>query len=435
MSALWADDATLFQSSPDPMQSGRQTRPPTQQSLPVIIHKSELSAVPDYISAEVFLENSGFFTPSSKRVKDIYTKEKVIGEKIHPDGTTRLITTKISANYELGLPITSDFDYYRAFLKVCDELVDREGRFRLPIIIPMRQLIRYAGKVESPKERKEAKQWFERMTGTLIKGGLYRAKHKDYDDGFVGTVFSQVILRGQAMKNGRVAETNYVWPSPWFLSNYFYRHLKSIDFNLHQRLRKPIAKALYPLLETGWYASSGKPYAKSYHDLCQEFLLVDRQHISRIREQLDPSHHELVRERFLARWEYRKAASQQDYVITYWPGQKFFEDQQAREIRRHLAEQLTQNPEKRANSERTALNGAEQALLDEILATCGDGDNRAAYAAVIRAYPEGLLWMAISETRQASRERRITKTRGAYFMATVKDLAARWAAAPNTPSP
>ena len=173
------------------MKSGKQTRPPTQQNLPAIIHQSELSAVPDYISAEVFLENSGFFTPSSKRVKGVYTKEKVIGEKIHPDGTTRLITTKISANYELGLPVTSDFDYYRAFLKICDELVDREGRFRLPILIPTRQLIRYAGKVESPKERKEAKQWFERMTGTLIKGGLYRAKHKDYDDGFVGTVIGR----------------------------------------------------------------------------------------------------------------------------------------------------------------------------------------------------------------------------------------------------
>jgi hypothetical protein len=54
---------------------------------------------------------------------------------------------------------------------------------------------------------------------------------------------------------------------------------------------------------------------------------------------------------------------------------------------------------------------------------------------VIRAYPEGLLWMAIAETRQAGREHRITKTRGAYFMATVKDLAARWAMAQSAPSP
>jgi hypothetical protein len=417
------------------MKPGKRKQPPTQQSLLPIFSTSELFAVPDYISAEVFLENSGFFTPSSKRVRGIYTKEKVVGEKPYPDGTTRVIKTKISANYELGLPITSDFDYYRAFLKVCDEIVDRDGRFRLPITVPTRQLMRYAGKVESPKERQEVKQWFERMTGTLIKGGLYRAKHKDYDDGFVGTVFSQVILRGKPMKNGKVAETNYIWPSPWFLSNYFYRHLKSIDFNLHQRLRKPITKALYPLLETGWYASGGKLYAKSYRDLCQEFLLAGRQHISRIKEQLDPSHRELACERFLNRWEYRKAANQGDYIITYWPGQKFFEDQQAREIRRRLAEQLTRKPEELANPEHATLNGAEQALLDEIFAVCGDVGNQAAYQKVIREHPEGLLWMAISETRQASREHRITKTKGAYFMATVKDLATRWAAAQSTPSP
>jgi hypothetical protein len=100
-----------------------------------------------------------------------------------------------------------------------------------------------------------------------------------------------------------------------------------------------------------------------------------------------------------------------------------------------LAEQLTQNPEKRANAEHTALNGTEQALLEEILTICGDAGNQAAYRKVIREHPEGLLWMAIAETRQASREHRITKTRGAYFMATVKDLAARRAAALSTPSP
>ncbi|HYY15882.1 MAG TPA: hypothetical protein VE965_04405, partial [Gammaproteobacteria bacterium] len=159
------------------MKSEGQDQPPAQQrSLPALSPKSELSAIPDYISAEVFLENSGFFTPSSKRIRAIYTKEKVIGEKVYPDGTTQIIRTKISANHELGLPITSDFDYYRAFLKVCDEIVDRDGRFHLPIAIPTRTLIRYAGKVESPKERREVKQWLERMVGTLIQGGLYRAK-------------------------------------------------------------------------------------------------------------------------------------------------------------------------------------------------------------------------------------------------------------------
>ena len=48
-----------------------------------------------------------------------------------------------------------------------------------------------------------------------------------------------------------------------------------MDLAFHLRLRKPIAKSLYPLLELGWYATGGKPYSKSYHELCHEFLLQE----------------------------------------------------------------------------------------------------------------------------------------------------------------
>src|SRR6266536_4591966 len=96
-----------------------------------------------------------------------------------------------------------------------------------------------------------------------------------YEEGFLGTVFSQVVMTGQRLKNDALAETNYVWPAPWFLSNYLRGYTRRIDLDFHKRLRKPIAKALYPLLETGWYASDGKPYKKSYTALCEEFLLTN----------------------------------------------------------------------------------------------------------------------------------------------------------------
>jgi hypothetical protein len=67
------------------MKPGKRKPPSAQQSLLPVSSTSELFDVPDYISAEVFLENSGFFTPSSKRVRGIYTKEKVVGEKPCPD--------------------------------------------------------------------------------------------------------------------------------------------------------------------------------------------------------------------------------------------------------------------------------------------------------------------------------------------------------------
>jgi hypothetical protein len=408
-----------------------------REAQPALFPEAEYPTVPDYIQAEVFLETVGFFTPSSRRIKHHLVKEKTLVERANPDGTMYEIKTTISANALFGLPITSDLDYYRAFLKICDEIVDRDGRFHLPIAIPTRALIRYAGKAENARERKEIRAWIRRMTLTGIIGGIYQAKSKDYSDGFVGTLFSQAYVRGERMRNGKIAEMNYIWPAPWWLSNFFYRYLRPLDYNFHQRLRKPIAKALYPILETGWYASGGKPYTKSYRDLCTEFLLAEHRHLSLVKQQLEPAHHELQREQFLANWQYRKATnkiSKHDFIVTYIPGHKFFEDQQARKARQQLAEQLTR-VRKQLSGPQQELTGGEQTLLEEILAVCGDAGNQAAYRKVIREHPEGLLWMAISETRQASRERRVTKTRGAYFMATVKDLAARWAATQTAPSP
>lgn len=386
--------------------------------------RTELAAIPEYIAAEVFLENSGFFTPSSKRIKYIYVKEKKVGEKIEPDGTTRTITTKISANHELGLPVTSDFDYYRAFLKICDEIVDRDGRFKLPIAVPTKKILRYAGKSENARYWREVHEWLRRLTFTGIEGGIYQAKTKDYQEKFYGTVFSQVVVAGERMRNNKFAETNYVWPSPWFLSNYYHRHLRPLDVNFHYRLRKPIAKSLYPLLETGWYATDGDPYSKSYRDLCAEFLLTSYRQISRIKQQLDPSHYELQEEKFLDRWEYRRGADRNNWIITYWPGCKFFDDQKARLDRRARAEQLILDFSTISQSQEMVKDDdiRRKHLLEDILEVCGDAENRAAYQKVMRTYPMSLIEMTLSETRQAYLEGRVKKNKGAYFMDTIKRL-------------
>ena len=394
--------------------------PLEQASLALDLPVAPLLPEPEYIQAEAFLEMSGFFTPSSKRIKRIHVKEKRLREYVDEQGTKRTVKTTIRASYGLGLPITSDLDYYRAFLKMCDEIVDRDGRFKLPIAVPSFRLARYAGKKWSEKTLKEIQEWFERMTFTGIKGAIYRAKKRDFDEALIGTVFSQVILKGKPMRNGKAADTNYVWPSPWFLSNYYYRYTRPIDFEFYKRLRKPIAKSLYTLIENGWYAAEGKPYAKSYRVLCEEFLLTHHAKFSYIKRQLDPSHRELQNLGFLERWEYRKSVDGTDYIIIYYPGQKFFSDQRAKEARRLLAEQIDawQSP-----SPQLELIDRLDLLLADIIATCGDQKNQAAYQRIVKDYSEPVIRMALSETQQAQLEGRITKTRGAYFTDTLKRLA------------
>src|SRR4029450_4690426 len=113
-----------------------------QVTLPLALPQTEMLPPPEYIQAEAFLEVSGFFTPSSKRIRRIYTKEKKLREYSDEQGKRRTLKVEIGANHKLGLPITSDLDYYRAFLKICDEVVDSDGRFQIPIAVPIKKLVR-----------------------------------------------------------------------------------------------------------------------------------------------------------------------------------------------------------------------------------------------------------------------------------------------------
>jgi hypothetical protein len=97
---------------------------------------------------------------------------------------------------------------------------------------------------------------------------------------------------------GQIADTNYVWPALWFLTNYLQGYIRPVDLAFHHRLRKPIAKSLYPLLETGWYAAGGRAYEKRYGALCHDFLLCQAHYLSKLKTQLEPAHEELKREGF-----------------------------------------------------------------------------------------------------------------------------------------
>jgi len=379
---------------------------------------TNLPALPDYIPTEMFLERSGFFTPASKRIKGVYVKEKVIGHKI-VEGKRVPVKTKIMANHELGLPITSDEDYWHAFEKILSEIADRDGRITMPVRVPTAKLIRYAGKNPSQTRRTEVWKWFQRMTLTGIAGGIYSAKIKDYSHSITAPVFSQTALRGEPMRHGQIADTNFVWLAPWYLSNYFHQYRRLLDFSLYLRLRKPIAKALRPLLQTGWYASDGKPIKRRYSALCAEFLITRRKSLSYIKAQLDPSHKELQREKILAHWEYQ--VSGDDFVITYYAGSKFAEEMKERRERAELARAIeTQGKEvvpAHALEEQRAKN---QLFVDDIIAVTGSQDSAQYYGGLVAHTPHQFIHRALSETKDAKLTGRIRTTPAQFFSDLIK---------------
>ena len=82
------------------------------QSVAIQLEQGKpLTELPDYILTEVFLENIGYFTPSSKRIKGVKEKIVDLGERQTADGTKKPLVMSIRPLAALGLPVTSDLDY------------------------------------------------------------------------------------------------------------------------------------------------------------------------------------------------------------------------------------------------------------------------------------------------------------------------------------
>jgi hypothetical protein len=294
-------------------------------------------SVVEYVPAELNLETVGYFSAGYKRR---YPSEAQKSKVVTLSAPNRVIEIVPSAKY--GYPNSDDLDFHRAFLKICDEQATVRKRQdgdnitlhpELPVFLRFstREIIRYAGRTESARERQAVRDWIKRCTFTGIEGGLYRAETRRRESEFGGPLFSQYVLVGEKLPDGTLAATNYVWPNVWFRSNYFFRYFRPVDLTFHRRLQKAIAKTLYPILDTGWYAARGSVYAKRYADLCNILFLPAYNSLSLVKRQLDPSHEELQRERFLKSWEYvTDGDGHWGGVIRWWPGEKWTNDQEDR---------------------------------------------------------------------------------------------------------
>ena len=304
----------------------------------------------EYVPAEQNLETIGYFSAGYKRK---YPTEQQRSKLLLLNGDRKV---EIVPTAKYGYPNSEDLDFYRAFLKICQEhtiYVDRykdgqrtrHPQIKLPIAFPTSRLLRYAGYVNNNHTWKGAQNWIKRGVMTGLEGGIYEARTGRLTEGFTTTIFREAHVRGDKMRNNKIADMNYVWPAPWFLSNFYYYYFRRVDLAFHHRLQKAIAKILYPILDTGWYAANGSAYTKSYVDLCAILFIPPYKQVSLVKQQLDPSHEELRREEFLAGWEYcQDQRGKWTGSIRWWPGEKWRKDQEERKNRREVVERLDQTP-------------------------------------------------------------------------------------------
>ena len=296
----------------------------------------------DYVSAEQNLETIGYFSARYERKRA--ANDNVLSRTIAVSEGRRV---EIMPSAKYGFPNAEDLDFYRAFLKICDERaiwvkVDEYEKILYhpqlpsPISFSSRELIAKAGRYKSHRELIAVRDWIERLSSTMIRGELFDAKAKRFDMRIgIEPVFKQFVHVGRTLSDGTRATQNYVWLAQWFIDNYFHFYSRPFDLKFHHRLKHAIAKTLYPLLGNAWFASNGAPYTKCYEDLCGLLDIKAHQHLSRVRHQLDLSNEELKREQFIAKYDYPLTSSGEwSGNIRWWPGAKWLYDQEHKNQKR-----------------------------------------------------------------------------------------------------
>jgi hypothetical protein len=285
---------------------------------------------PDFIKIEKNLISLGFFTPSSKRIKDEKSKTITFTKIIDGKRIEAKATIVPAAIY--GLPVTADQDKYLALQKIINDVRQERGEVTNPISFTTAELLKLLEQADAGKNYQDISEWLDLMsnTGIISEGVVYLAGKKVWaKDRF--RVFDRAVSFGRELEPGKLAEKNYVWLSDWQLENINNNYLLPVDFDAYKQLKNHITKALVPLLQIWLFASREEGYfEKRYDEICQLLRIRQYHFLSEIKRNFAPSLDELVEHGYLESWEIQKTSDKKDYKVVLRHGEKFHQDRKKR---------------------------------------------------------------------------------------------------------
>src|SRR6266849_6307269 len=163
---------------------------------------------PEFVKVEKNLASLGFFTPSSKRLRN--AQEKSFTITTVSDGKRLELKGTIIPSAKYGLPITADQDKWIALCKILTDILQKEGRVDNPVSFTSAEILRLLRKHRhSGKNYRDVEEWLDVLFSTTIfsEGVVYLAREKRrVKDRF--RVFERAVSFGKELPDGKVADKN-----------------------------------------------------------------------------------------------------------------------------------------------------------------------------------------------------------------------------------
>lgn len=332
-----------------------------------MLKKPDDNILPSVIRSEVNFLQFPFFALSWRGLKQKTKIEyRLIEER---EGQKVELLWKVSANAEYGYPTPFDRKVARAVDAIIAEVIAGDGYpLENPIPFSIYHLAELMGlKHRSGKVYEGVKQSLTRITVTAVesKGSFYLKDEQAWIED-VFHLYERVLFKGKKMRDGIIADTNYVWLGHEYLRNINARYVKPLDYQYLVSLDSDLASRLYEILSRKFY---GLPAKKdhlriSYLNLCQVLPIKAQRYLSKAKESLDPAHQELIDTDFLAKVKYEYSKGKSDFNITYYLGRRAKKERQgdfAQNAKRLMDDEQLQFPVTGFDTEPSALaQGLEQ---------------------------------------------------------------------------
>jgi hypothetical protein len=231
----------------------------------------------------------------------------------------------VSANPRYGYPRPFDRQVHKAIEQIISNL-QRPIKNPVPLgsIYNIAQILNLK---DSGRFYNNIKAAIQRIVTTSIesKGTFYHKEDKRWIERTFH-LYDDVIFTGEALPNGEVADTNYLFLGNWYLDNLNARYVKPLDYTYYRALQSPIASRLYEILGVKFYA--GRSFIQyKYSTLCQLLPLTQQRYASDAKKILNPAQEELIRTGFLAKVEWKEMPGEKhDWYLHYYPGKRAKEE-------------------------------------------------------------------------------------------------------------
>lgn len=296
----------------------------------------------EFIRSEVNLLILPFFALTTKGLKNrLRTEFRAVAER---EGERIEILWNVSANPEYGYPGLFDRQVHRAVEQIITEILHDNGQVENPIPLgSLYSLCQRMGQTPSKdgtysgRVYRAIKKALERIATTAIKSeGTFYHKGEQHWVSEVFHLYDAVVFQGKRLRDGRIADTNYLYLSDLYLQSLNAFYVKPLDYHYQRSLRSPIASRLYEILGVKFFGVRHYRQAEvcfRYSTLAQLLPVERYEYLAHAKKQLNPAHDELVKTSFLASYEWHEAREEGDWLIFYRPGPRALD-----EIQRALTE-------------------------------------------------------------------------------------------------